>query len=603
MNTKLLCSILICSTVSFAANVKPPQQPVFVDGLSQPVYAKSAIIKESLLVNAANGQKIHITIERPKETNSGVKLPAVLRPSPYNGTYIQSDKIYSVSTYLVDVDALYDGSPNFNNTSEVPVRQNNKHADRRNLIYDSASKYYLLDRGYVAIQIDGLGTGQSSGCPPMGTIEDGIALKSVVDWLNGRTTAYTQDGNKQVFATWSTGLAATMGISYNGFMSLSLAETGVPELKTALVFSGPHNWYDYYRGNGSVRDAGGGDGKPEELVWRGEEITTLFEFVLNAGSSSLCNPTRQLIKDSIDRNTGNYNAFWDQRNALKNVSTIASPIFVYQGLIDDNVRTSQSINLYNELKLKGKDVKLMLHQGGHEFPAVGPAVYLPSFNRIFSQFLFGQNNGVMADPEVTVQREDKTTIQSYSSFPDPAASNTTFRFLANGDLTPSGQPNGVATIIDSKDYLDVLIGASSSPSRLIYKTPVLAHDVKLSGFPSLTLRFAITPVNPNPQATTAAANISAALVEFSDNSYKIITRGWIDPQNRDNLSTTSPIANNSFYNLTFKLEPNDYVFGSGKQIGIVLYSTDNEFNLSPTPGTTVSIDRSQSSLTLPLVGY
>jgi X-Pro dipeptidyl-peptidase len=82
----------------------------------------------------------------------------------------------------------------------------------------------------------------------------------------------------------------------------------------------------------------------------------------------------------------------------------------------------------------------------------------------------------------------------------------------------------------------------------------------------------------------------------------IITRGWADLQNSKSLTESEPLKPGHFYEMTFDLEPDDQIIPAGKQIGLMIFSTDREFTLWPDPGTRLTIDLSGSSLTLPVVG-
>jgi X-Pro dipeptidyl-peptidase len=48
--------------------------------------------------------------------------------------------------------------------------------------------------------------------------------------------------------------------------------------------------------------------------------------------------------------------------------------------------------------------------------------------------------------------------------------------------------------------------------------------------------------------------------------------------------------------------PDDQVIAKGQRIGLMIFSSDNEFTLHPDPGTILAIDLNETSLTLPVVG-
>ena len=56
------------------------------------------------------------------------------------------------------------------------------------------------------------------------------STKSVIDWVNGRAKAFTEQG-EEVQANWSTGNVGMTGVSYNGTLPNAVATTGVEGLK------------------------------------------------------------------------------------------------------------------------------------------------------------------------------------------------------------------------------------------------------------------------------------------------------------------------------------------------------------------------------------
>jgi len=106
-----------------------------------------------------------------------------------------------------------------------------------------------------------------------------------------------------------------------------------------------------------------------------------------------------------------------------------------------------------------------------------------------------------------------------------------------------------------------------------------------------------------------AANLSVWLVSLPWNEGRgsvitdnIITRGWADPQNHESLTESEPLVPGKFYEVTFDLQPDDQIISAGQQIGLLIFSSDREFTLWPTPGTELTVDLDGTSLTLPIVG-
>lgn len=109
-----------------------------------------------------------------------------------------------------------------------------------------------------------------------------------------------------------------------------------------------------------------------------------------------------------------------------------------------------------------------------------------------------------------------------------------------------------------------------------------------------------------------AANLSIWLVSlpWKDSTHgrpakitdNLITRGWADPQNHRSLTESEPLEPGKFYSLEFELQPDDQIIPAGQQIGLMIFSSDKDFTLWPTPGTRLTVDLSETQLDLPIVG-
>ena len=83
---------------------------------------------------------------------------------------------------------------------------------------------------------------------------------------------------------------------------------------------------------------------------------------------------------------------------------------------------------------------------------------------------------------------------------------------------------------------------------------------------------------------------------------RIITRGWADLQNHRSLRESELLVPGRFYEMTFDLQPDDQIVPAGKQIGLMIFSSDRDFTLWPEPGTELTVDLDATSLSLPIVG-
>ena len=89
---------------------------------------------------------------------------------------------------------------------------------------------------------------------------------------------------------------------------------------------------------------------------------------------------------------------------------------------------------------------------------------------------------------------------------------------------------------------------------------------------------------------------------FSKITDNVITRGWADPQNHSSLTKSEPLTSGKFYTVKFDLQPDDQIIKAGQEIGLMIFSSDREYTLWPKPGTELTIDCANTTLTIPVVG-
>jgi X-Pro dipeptidyl-peptidase len=229
-------------------------------------------------------------------------------------------------------------------------------------------------------------------------------------------------------------------------------------------------------------------------------------------------------------------------------------------------------------------------------------------NRWFTRYLHGVENGVEDDAKSWIVREDAKREEptAYPDYPHPDASPVTLHLVAGsperGDLSPQKVPNQrMETLADNFSFSgETLAKAEWTQHRLIYVTAALTKPVHISGTPKFRIKLS---------SSKPAANLSVWLVSLPWNDRRdakitdnIITRGWADPQNHRSLTESEPLVPGKFYEVSFDLQPDDQIIPVGQQIGLMIFSSDRNFTLSPTPGTELTVDLDATSLDLPIVG-
>ena len=549
------------------------------NGMTKPIYSTDDAIIEELFVettidsdNDGERDRVSIKVMRPN-TEPGIKVPVIYEMSPYRAGG------NPLNFHDVDVDLFPVGGGKPFIAAEALAAN-----------LGSLGNYYV-PRGYAVILGESIGSGKSDGCPTTGDKHEILGTKAVIDWLNGRAKAFTAD-NQEVTADWSTGNVGMTGVSYNGTLPNGVATTGVEGLKTIIPVAAISSWYDYYRANGAVVAPGG---------YQGEDADVLAQYVLTRQNPEACEDVIAGITQDQDRKTGDYNDFWDERNYLNDVENIEASVFIVHGLNDWNVKTKQFAQWWDALGKHNVPRKMWLHQGGHG--GTSSNNWKQTENRWFDYWLYGIENGIMDEPMVDVQREDRTWHQQ-ADWPDIETVPTKLHLKAGTD-----EESGILSIDplpnhsqDTEDLVDdpmiranqlVANPETRSTNRLAYLSPELTEPIRMNGTPEVKIRASIDrPV----------ANLTALLVDYGGTRPVIVTRGWMDPQNLESADHSVPIVPEQEYTFKWDLQPDDYVFNPGHQIGIVLIASDYEYTIRPPAGTTITVLPTESEITLPIVG-
>lgn len=632
-------------------NLPVDKKPLIFNGKTQPVFDTSKLIREVVYVESSldtdhDGKRdlLKAEIIRPAETNNGLKVPALYTASPYNqGT---NDKTADKLMHNVDV-PLEHKQPN-NNTyqdiefheavSELPAEREVKgEATYAEETFGHAKAVtlndYFLARGFAAVYAAGIGTKGSDGERTCGSPEETASTTAIIEWLAGNRRAFTnKTDNIEIKAWWCNGSVAMTGKSYLGTLATAAATTGVEGLKTIISEAAISSWYDYYRDGGLVIAPGGFPGEDADIL--AEEC---FSRQKDAGDYLKCkdqfNADLEKITAGQDRSTGDYNSFWDARNYLKNVENIKCDVVMVHGLNDWNVKPRNVYNLYRELEKLPIKKKLFLHQGQH--------IYINNFQSIdftdmmniwLSNKLYGiDNHANELLPDVCVQ--DNSAESTWHSFngwhtQNPQTYHYEFekeKLIASADNTETVSFNDQLPSADFNRYkkdwnhwrADLLSDQPNalSENRLIFKTDKLDNDLYLQGCPHIKL---------NVSSSMNKGMLSFMLVDFGkakrlgeipstldlkaldagyqwrpddlkefkftkETPWKMITKGHINLQNRENPWKTDELKPNEFYKLELDLQPMFYHLLKGHQLGLVIYSTDMEMTVRGNENITYSL--------------
>lgn len=598
MKTYRFSPILVALFLYGSPALHAQAKPVFDKGEAQivPAFKDSSTWKqhdlwvETEFDTDGDGKKdrMHVDVTRPGQTEmEGLKLPVVYASSPYYaGTAGNVEGLFWQVKHELGAAA--------------PPRVHPEVLRRATRPIISTSEIALwLPRGYIVVHSSSPGTGLSQGSPTVGGDNESLAPMAVIEWLTGKDNGYTTpDGNEKVMAYWCTGKVGMTGTSYNGTLPVAAATTGVKGLEAIIPIAPNTSYYHYYRSNGLVRSPGG---------YPGEDIDVLYDFI-HSGDEAKRAHNNKTVRDgemagNMDRKTGDYNDFWAGRDYLNDMKDFKAALLMSHGFNDWNVMPEHSYRIYNAARAKGVPAMIYYHQEGHG----GPPPF-SMMNRWFTRYLHGVENGVENEPRAWIVREkdSRANPTPYPDYPNPGASDVTL-YLKGGapatgllNIEPT-KANKQETLVDNYSFSGATLAqAEYTEHRLMYLGPVLKQPLHISGTARITIKLA---------SNKPAANLSVWLVslpwtegrnaKFTDN---IITRGWADPQNHAGIGNGKPLVPGKFYSISFDLQPDDQIIPAGKQLGLMIFSSDREFTLLPKPGTRLTIDLNGTSLTLPVVG-
>lgn len=605
----------------------------YFNGKSLATFSTNNVIREVVYVetridsdNDGLPDLVKVSIIRPTYND---KIPAVMTASPYHqGTNDKaSDKaLYKMEGELAVKEAheiiLEESSISF----VEPVGQADLVAEAEEKLTHINSSYtlndYFLPRGFANIYVSGLGTRDSQGQMTNGDYRQVEAYKNVIDWLNGRCRAFTDHSReRQVKADWSNGKVATTGLSYLGTMSNGLATTGVDGLEVIIAEAGISSWYNYYRENGLVTSPGGYPGEDFDSL---DELT--YSRNLLAGDFIRGNETHKAaieeLKKNLDRKTGDYNQFWHDRNYLLNAEKVKAEVVFTHGSQDWNVKPLHVYQMFNALPSSIKK-HLFYHNGAHVYMNNWQSIdFRESMNALLTQKLLGQETEYQLP---TVIWQDNTSPQTWLTLDD-------FGNQTDSKIIPLGSDEAVIQNHYEESDFERFGKTYQTFNNELYQGKVnqitidlpVTENIHLNGRVKLNLRL---------KSSTNKGLLSAQLLElgqkkylqpypgvlygrtldngryhmldnhcelpFSPNAQRVITKGYLNLQNRQDLLKIEEIKSDEWMEFQFELQPTIYKLQKGDTLRLVLYTTDFEITIRDNTNYHLTVDLAQSNLEIP----
>ena len=592
------------------------------NAIREVVYVESRIDSD----NDGLPDLIKVNIIRPSYHG---KIPAVMTASPYHqGT---NDKASDKALYKMEAELEVKEPHEI--SLEKPTLDLVEPVGEAELVPEAEEKLthinssytlndYFLPRGFANIYVSGLGTKDSQGQMTNGDYRQVEAYKNVIDWLNGRCRAFTDHSReRQVKADWSNGKVATTGLSYLGTMSNGLATTGVDGLEVIIAEAGISSWYNYYRENGLVTSPGGYPGEDFDSL---DELT--YSRNLLAGDYIRGNEAHkdsiEELKKNLDRKTGDYNQFWHDRNYLLNAEKIKAEVVFTHGSQDWNVKPLHVYQMFNALPSNIKK-HLFYHNGAHVYMNNWQSIdFRESMNALLTQKLLGQETEYQLP---TVIWQDNTSPQTWMTLDD-------FGNQTDSKIIPLGSDEAVIQNQYEESDFERFGKTYQTFNNELYQGKVnqvsidlpVTEDLHLNGRVKLNLRLKSSTnkgllsaqlleldqkkyLQPYPGVLSARTidngryHMLENLCElpFSPNAQRVITKGYLNLQNRHDLLKIEEVKPDEWMEFQFELQPTIYKLKEGDTVRLVLYTTDFEITVRDNTDYHLTVDLAQSNLEIP----
>ncbi|KRK67785.1 Xaa-Pro dipeptidyl-peptidase [Lentilactobacillus buchneri DSM 20057] len=634
------------------------KRPLIFNGKSQAVFDTTQLIRDVVYVEAPldndhDGKRdlLKAEIIRPGETENGLKVPVIFTASPYDqGT---NDHQADQMTHDVNQEKLTRKQPNHLSYDDVKFDYDNHDLPEPRTIKDTnkvaeesfvktwtySLNDYFLARGFAVVYSSGVGTKDSDGVRTTGTPDETISATSVIEWLHGDRTAFTNRSDQiAIPAWWSNGNVGMTGRSYLGTLSTAAAMTGVDGLKTAVVEAGISNYYDYYRENGLVVAPGGFQGEDTdvlgELTFSREQSAADYLKIKDTWLAQL-----KKLTAGQDRVTGSYNSFWDNRNLLKNVNIKADMLLVH-GLNDWNVKLSHVYNLRNTLKNEKITQKLVLHQGQHEYLNNFRSVDFTDIVNLWltNKLLAVDNQANQIVPDVLVQ--DNAEPETWNTYKDWGG-NVKEIPLDDKRWTDLNENHSFSDQLPDDLFKDYIENTKKWQKALFTKnhskldkhsiklvSEPLDQDITVDGRATITLRAASSAdlgllsaalvdygvekrLTAVPQILSAQQIITGYqwrkddlkefLPEKKASAYKKFTDAHMNMQNRTNNYQSDDLKPGQYSNFTIAFQPTFWRLLKGHQLGLIIYATDMDYTIRSNQDISYTVDLSASKIELPLL--
>lgn len=454
--------------------------------------------------------------------------------------------------------------------------------------------------GYMVCRLDVRGTGSSEGLPAGEyTTRELADIAETIGWLASQE--------------WSNGNVGMYGTSWSGFNSLQVATLRPPALKAICSIMASDDRYadDVHYFGGALKQL--------DLV----DYPTYMEAmnVLPPVPSVYGDGWRDVWHERFERyepwtmtwlEHQTYDDFWKRGSLREDYTSIEAATMLVTGWVDG----------YTNIALRGFAAlecpkRLVAGPWGHSYLETslpGPNTdIVPEMVRWWDRWLKGVDNGVDREPPIVLFARRPTppsaVLRTYRGewryepgWPLDRSATLPLE-LAKAGANRDGEGPDELEVRGDVGWTAWISCAGALPwgqpqdqrpdeaFSLVYDWEPLEDEVEILGHPRVALRLS---------SSAPVAYLSAKLCDVHpDGASQLVTRGLLNLTHRASRERPEPLVPGETYDVAFELDVTSWVFEPGHRVRLDIAGADWPNAWAPPYASTLSVDRTRSTLELP----
>lgn len=484
-----------------------------------------------------DGTKLHAEVLLPKGLAPGEKVPVITSIGPY---FNHSGQVGPAGPVQ---DAAYD-----------PVGPSEGPSERFQDFIEGA-KIFTRDRKYAFVMVDNRGYGGSTGCLDWGGPGEQADVDATVKWA--------------VEQPWSTGKVGTYGKSYDGMTGLMGAASRPAGLEAVVAQEPVYDNYRYLYGDGirrlnSLLTPALYDAIAVTPGPLGDTNNPTYN--VDGSSENVQRPGCFAGNFADQQNDDHFAPYWRTRNIIENIKGSQVPIFVTQGMTENNTAPDGFAEfLENHPGPERGWLGPWNHVRGADMDggklAMGRAGFYDEVLSFYDEYLYGA-----------------TPTTNFAPF--AVQSVTTGNWRPEAEWPPADATNVAVTTLNPGTYADTGRSTRTTSSGVWTVSKPLPYDVFTAGAGKVVVDVS----TPLPR--------SNLVVDVYD----------LDATGKGPLVARNGSLIRNSGKVTIDLMSADWKFAEGRRIGIRVTDTNTDWWLATVP-TNQAVTVYGGTVTLPFLSY